>query len=613
LKRLPYVISNYKTIAQENYIYVDKTPYIEKIENYHSPYLLFLRPRRFGKSLFVSLLQHYYDINEKDNFEALFKDTYIGQNPTKERNSYYVLNFDFTGVTTDTGEQLEQSFINITKLAFNDFTSRYKLTLDYVLKESGINVSAANMLEDFFTSVKNKIDKPIYVLIDEYDHFANELLSFQFDLFADSISKTGFVRKWYEVLKKQTKTIIKRIFATGVSPITLDSLTSGFNIADNITREEAFNEMMGFTENEVRQMVKETARFPMDENDMDDLMEKLHMNYNGYLFSEKAKERLFNSDMILYYLKTYIEDKEGPIDLIDQNIASDYGKLGKMFELKNKKGNMEVLEKILNGEEIVAQITRQFSMEKDFTNDDFKSLLFYLGLLTIDKRILSRVKLKVPNYVIKDLYFGYFEKKVREAINYEIDTVEISDAVSQIALEGKNNQFISVIENTLHKLSNRGWSQAELAARLCILDYISFDEKYIKLIMLSYFMLSKMYMVKSEYEVESGYIDIALLRREPIDPDYFAIFEVKYIKKTEYEAYGEKIVEEKKNEAIAQILRYNTSNELKNLSNLKKWNSQYESDIKAGKILFTMKADENNVDSIASILRNNGAISVDTY
>jgi hypothetical protein len=271
LKRLPYVISNYKTIAQENYIYVDKTPYIEKIENYHSPYLLFLRPRRFGKSLFVSLLQHYYDINEKDNFEALFKDTYIGQNPTKERNSYYVLNFDFTGVTTDTGEQLEQSFINITKLAFNDFTSRYKLTLDYVLKESGINVSAANMLEDFFTSVKNKIDKPIYVLIDEYDHFANELLSFQFDLFADSISKTGFVRKWYEVLKKQTKTIIKRIFATGVSPITLDSLTSGFNIADNITREEAFNEMMGFTENEVRQMVKETARFPMDENDMDDL------------------------------------------------------------------------------------------------------------------------------------------------------------------------------------------------------------------------------------------------------------------------------------------------------------------------------------------------------
>jgi Holliday junction resolvase-like predicted endonuclease len=557
MKRLPYGISNYKTIALENYIYVDKTAYIEKIENYHSPFLFFLRPRRFGKSLFISLLQNYYDVKENDNFDILFKDTYIGQNPTKERNSYYVLKFNFSGITTDTKEQLEESFINITRLAFKDFIKHYDLAYDYIIKETDKNVSAANILEDFFTDIKYKIDKPVYVLIDEYDHFANELLSFQFNLFTDSISKTGFVRKWYEVLKKATETIVKRIFATGVSPINLDSLTSGFNIADNITREEAFNEMMGFTEDEIRKMVKETVRFSIDENDIDELMEELHKNYNGYLFSEKAKERLFNSDMILYYLKTYIEDKEGPIDLIDQNIASDYGKLGKMFDLKDKKSNTEVLEKILNSEEIIAQITRQFSMEKDFTTDDFKSLLFYLGLLTIDKRVLSFTKLKVPNYAIKGLYFGYFEKKIREAINYEIDTVEISSAVSQIALDGKNDKFISVIENTLHKLSNR--------------DYINFDEKYIKLIMISYLMLSNVYMVKSEYEVENGYIDIALLRREPIDPDYFAIFEVKYIKKSEYEAYGEKIVEEKKNEAIEQIMKYQCSRELRDLLMLKKW------------------------------------------
>jgi len=564
LKRLPYGISNYKTIALENYIYVDKTDYIEKIENYHSPFLFFLRPRRFGKSLFVSLLQHYYDINEKDRFDVLFKDTYIGQNPTKEKNRYYILKFNFSGVTTDTKEQLEESFINITKLAFNDFTSRYKLTLDYVLKESDINVSAANMLEDFFTSVKNKIDKPIYVLIDEYDHFANELLSFQFNLFADSISKTGFVRKWYEVLKKATETIVKRIFATGVSPITLDSLTSGFNIADNITREEAFNEMMGFTEDEVRQIVKETVRFPMNENDMDALIEELHKNYNGYLFSEDANKRLFNSDMILYYLKTFIEKKKGPNDLIDQNIASDYGKLGKMFELKDRKGNMEVLEKILNGEEIVAQITRQFSMEKDFTTDDFKSLLFYLGLLTIDKRVLDSVSLKTPNYVIKGLYYQYYAKKINEETGYDINTSFIKEGIRQIAIEGKNDKFISVIEKTLHKLSNR--------------DYINFDEKYIKLIMLSYFMLSNIYMVKSEYEVEDGYIDIALLRREPIDPSYFAILEVKYIKKSEYETYGEEIVVEKKNEAISQIMKYQSSQELRDLSELKKWVTVFVAD-----------------------------------
>ncbi|HOJ12836.1 MAG TPA: AAA family ATPase, partial [Clostridiales bacterium] len=250
MKRLPYGISNYKMLVEENLFYVDKTMYIEKLESLHSYYIFFLRPRRFGKSLFVSLLQHYYDINEKDNFETLFKDTYIGQNPTKERNSYYVLNFDFTGVTTDTKEQLEESFINITKNAFELFQNRYNIHFDYL--HTG---SAANIFEDFFTKITTRIEKPIYVIVDEYDHFANELLSFQFDFFRESISNTGFVRKWYEVLKKQTKTIVKRIFATGVSPITLDSLTSGFNIADNITREEAFNEMMGFTEDEVKQMV----------------------------------------------------------------------------------------------------------------------------------------------------------------------------------------------------------------------------------------------------------------------------------------------------------------------------------------------------------------------
>jgi len=539
-------------MVEENLYYVDKTMYIEELEKLHSYYLFFLRPRRFGKSLFVSLLQNYYDINEKDNFDTLFRNTYIGQNPTKERNSYYVLNFDFTGVTTDTKEQLEESFINITKNAFELFQNRHNIHFDYL--QTG---SAANIFEDFFTKVTTRIEKPIYVIIDEYDHFANELLSFQFDFFKESVSNTGFVRKWYEVLKKQTKTIVKRIFATGVSPITLDSLTSGFNIADNITREEAFNEMMGFTEDEVRYMIKETVKFPIGRNEMDTLMEVLHKNYNGYLFSEKAHKRIFNSDMILYYLKTYIEDKEGPIELIDQNIASDYGKLGKMFELKNRKGNMEVLEKILNDEEIVAQITRQFSMEKDFTTDDFKSLLFYLGLLTIDERVLDSVSLKTPNYIIKGLYYQYYAKKINEETGYDINTSFIKEGVRQIAIEGKNDKFISVIEKTLHKLSNR--------------DYINFDEKYIKLIMLSYLMLSNIYMVKSEYEVEDGYIDIALLRREPIEPSYFAIFEVKYIKKMEYEIYGDKIVEGKKNEATKQIRKYHSSSELQSLSKLKKW------------------------------------------
>lgn len=552
VKRLPYGISNYRTLVEDNYIYVDKTGYIEKLEYYHSPFLFFLRPRRFGKSLFVSVLQHYYDLKEKDNFDMLFGNTYIGKHPTKERNGYYVLSFNFTGVTTDTDEQLEESFKNVTILAFKAFENHYGIHIDYMKVGT-----AANILESFFVGVKQKIDRPVYVIIDEYDHFANELLSFRLELFRQSVSRTGFVRKWYEVLKKATGTTVKRIFATGVSPITLDSLTSGFNMAKNITRNEMFNEMMGFTDEEVKNLIKSTVKSEMNEKDMEYVMEVLRKNYNGYLFSEEAGKRLFNSDMILYYLQDFIELGRGPGDLIDENIASDYGKLGKMFELKNRDGNMKVLEKILKEEEIIAQITRQFSMEKDFSQDDFTSLLYYLGLLTIDKKVLDSVSLKTPNYAIKGLYYHYYVKKLAEEMDDAIDISDIKEAIRQIALEGRNDRLVDILEKTLNRLSNR--------------DYIKFDEKYIKLILFSYCILSNVYMVKSEYEVEGGFIDIVLLKRETISPEYFGIFEIKYIKQSDYQKDGQRLIVQRKEEAVEQIKKYSTSRELFELPNLKKW------------------------------------------
>ncbi|SHJ69465.1 AAA family ATPase, partial [Clostridium magnum] len=366
-----------------------------------------------------------------------------------------------------------------------------------------------------------KIKGQIYVIIDEYDHFANEILSFQTELFSSIVSKTGFVRKFYEVLKKGTEFIVKRIFMTGVSPITLDSLTSGFNISDDLTRNDSFNEMMGFTKKEVMDLIKNIVPKTLKKTELKELLETLQKNYNGYLFASDGKERLFNSDMILYYMKSYMNSGKGPESLIDKNIATDYGKLGKMFDLKNKSANMQVLEDVLKGERITARITEGFSLEKDFSKDDFKSLLFYLGMLTIDKKVLDRSTLKVPNYAIKGLYFEYFNKKLNETIDYEIDVSDIEDSITEIALEGKNENLIKVVEKTLNKLSNR--------------DYIKFDEKYVKLIFLAYCFLSKIYLVKSEYEVESGYIDIALLKQANMEPTYFAIFQLKYITKAEYE------------------------------------------------------------------------------
>lgn len=551
-KKVPYGISNFKALIEGNYVYVDKTEFIEKLENHPSPYIFFLRPRRFGKSLFTSVLANYYDLNESNNFEKLFSETYIGKNPTVEKNSYYVLKFNFTGLNTDTKESLEKTFVETIKNSFDRFIYDYKLNIHY-LQEG----SAANIFENFLNKVSMELKGSLYVIIDEYDHFANELLSFQTDLFSQIISKTGFVRKWYEVLKKGTESIVKRIFATGVTPITLDSLTSGFNIADDLTRHEDFNEMMGFNEQEVKTLIKSTSNHKVSDDELEELIETLRKNYDGYLFSEDCDTRLFNSDMILYFLKTYSLKKKAPNELIDKNIASDYGKLGKLFDLKNKNQNMKVLDSILRGEELLCRITEQFSLEKYFDEDDFKSLLFYLGLLTIDKGILGGLSFKVPNYVIKGLYFEFFAKKLNEELDYELNTREVDDSIRDIALKGNNKKFISLVEKTLNKLSNR--------------DYIQFDEKYVKLIFLTYCFFSKIYLVKSEYEVNDGYIDIALLKQVNMAPTYFGIFELKYISKTEYDKKGKKIVEEKTNEALEQLNKYTNSEELLSLKNLKKW------------------------------------------
>ena len=549
IKKLPYGQSNYEELIKLNYEYVDKTKYIKKLENLYDKYIFFLRPRRFGKSLFTSVLENYYDINKKDSFQELFGETYIGKNPTPLKNSYYILKFNFSALITDTEDALIESFSQACNKAYDEFIKKYSLDIEYKIMKY-----PSDTFNIFLGKIRFEIDKPIYVIIDEYDHFANELLSFKTDLFSNIVSNTGFVRKWYEVLKIGTESIVSRIFVTGVSPITLDSLTSGFNISTDITRYESFNEMMGFTENEVKSLIKRTVQ---NEKEVDKILKEMKVNYNGYLFSIKGKETVFNSDMVLYYLKHLEEFKLPPEELTDKNIASDYGKLGNIFQLKNKDENYKTLEDILKGEEITARITSQFNLERKFNNEDFISLLFYLGLLTIKGEDFGDAILGTPNNVIKELYFDFYAKRLKEESNFELNTKEIKNALKDIAKQGNNSKLINLVESTLSRLSNR--------------DYITFNEKYIKLIFLTYCYLSRIYLVKSEYEVEDGYIDIALLKQVNMEPKYFGIIELKYISKSKYTEKGEEIVQEKLEEAKEQLRKYNTSEELKDIQNLKKW------------------------------------------
>jgi len=545
-KKIPYGISNYRTISEEGYLYIDKTPYVRLLEDNPAPYVFFLRPRRFGKSLFVSLLEHYYDINLRDSFSSLFSGTDIGKNPTSKHNSFYMLSFNFSAVSTSSEDSLYASISARTKQSLNRFIDHYHL--DITPDFSGY---PADMLTDFFSRLPSGMRGRIFVLIDEYDHFANELLSFDLDLFQDTISRQGFIRKWYEALKIGTQTWIGRIFATGVSPVTLDSLPSGFTIADDLTRNPVFHEMMGFTVTEIEHLIR--LVLPADMY-TPNLVQMLREYYNGYLFSEDAQVRLFNSDMILSYIKSYLARHKPPEKLLDMNIASDYGKIDRLMRLKSPEQNIAILQEILDAGYVQARLTDQFSMERRFTSDDFKSLLFYLGLLTIKENMPGMVSLQIPNFVIHGIYADFFLDIISRKADYHPDTVTVLQAIEEIAWDGRCTRLVTLIEDLLHAFSNR--------------DYIGFDEKYIKIIIFTYAHMSNLYLVKSEYEVPDGYIDIALLAREPWNPDYNALFELKYLK-------GKDTCEERiqtvLDDGIRQLKKYTSSDELKDLYNLKKW------------------------------------------
>jgi len=507
------------------------------------------------------VLEYYYGVNYADEFEQLFGKTYIGKNPTKLKNSYYILKFGFTGLKTNTAEDLVESFRWTTLVSFDSFCSQYGLNLEY-LKDG----EPADILNDFLAQFRKNVDGRIYVIIDEYDHFANELLSFQTGLFSDIVTKTGFVRKWYEKIKDGTSNgIIGRFFATGVSPITLDSLTSGFNIATDYTQFETFNEMMGFTEEEVRFLISETLG-DVSADEMEQIVDEMRTCYDGYLFNPHSKERLFNSNMSLNYLSAYLQTRRPPDSLLDTSITSDYSKMGKMFALKNKSSNYEVLQEIIEGKEQTAFMTAQYSLEKRFDKNDFTSLLFYLGYLTIDRPYAGMVKLRVPNYVVKELYFSCFEKLLEEEYKYELDISSVQTALTILALEGDNTNLIACIETVLSVMSNR--DSIKTFRRTQVRGTFLMDEKYVKTICFTLCMLSKCYVVESENEANKGYSDIQLLKRPGIDVNFYAMIEFKYLSKADDK---EENILCKLEAAKEQLGRYNDSAKFKGMHNLKKW------------------------------------------
>lgn len=545
IKKLPYGISDYERIITNNYYYVDKTKYIEILENLPQPYIMFLRPRKFGKTLFTSTIENYYDIKKKDKFEELYKDTYIGKHPTELKNSYHILRFNFSGIDTSDEETTMRGFKSKTISSIRYFIQKYNL--DFYINE---NEDAENILDNLIKAFSiQKSNEKIYAIIDEYDHFANELLGFNTDKFKSLVSKNGKVRKWYEVLKEGTETVIDRIFITGVAPITLDSLTSGFNIGTDKTQDAKLNEMLGFTEEELIELMNNQE---ISTEEQSKLLPVMKEYYDGYKFSLNGKEKIYNSNMCLYFLNEYLENNDLPRNLVDVNIASDYSKIGKMLDLCKGEKRAEIIEKTVSGEGILAEITQKFNPSMEFTDTDLVSMLYYLGYLTISNEKLGKSELKIPNKVMREIYSEYFMKLIDEKAKMQIDNDEYNQVLEELALEGKIDKIIEILQKYLKNLSNR--------------DYQRFDEKYIKLIFYCISMNLKIYTVKSELEVQREYPDILLVPRDRTKGYNAVMIEFKYLKKDE----GSKL-KEKQKEAKEQILKYSNYNEIKDIEKLNKY------------------------------------------
>ena len=541
--KIPYGISDYRVIQDENYLYVDKTRFIEELEYLNTKYPVFLRPRRFGKTLLVSTLQYYYDKNCADEFDALFGDTYIGTHKTALANQYYVLRFDFSKLDAESEETLKKSFYRSVLVRLDDFCVYYGL--DISITESN-DYNVADLLDRFLIKVNQIIDRKLYIMIDEYDHFANAILSNR-QVFTKITSKEGFVRSFYEVFKTHTSgSCIDRIFITGVTSLTLDSLTSGFNIAKNVSMSPKLNEMAGFTSEETKTLLKEA-----EVTDIEKTMEILTENYNGYRFHKRAENKVFNSNMVLYFLDEYQEEQGIPHQLTDPNMTSDYRKLTAMFDLfEEEETKQAVLEQIMSNESLETDIITNFDFHSQFRKADFLSLLFYLGLLTIKgEGTLYDVQLQTPNYVIRDIYYQYYS-------NYlQVCPEEMRNAVGMIALYNDFGEYNKLIESilNLHKESPPHLRSAESSDE----DYKDFRESRLKSIMLSCFGNQKFFLVKSEYPVNGKRIDIALFDRRRRDQKtrtkYNYLLEIKYIPKAQASAAR---IEAVKIQATSQMKEY---------------------------------------------------------
>ena len=558
-----YAQADFATLRAENSLYIDRTAYIRAIEFESNRNLIFVRPRRFGKSLWLSIMHYYYAIEYKDMFDTLFGNLAIGQNPTPLRNSFMVLRMQFAGIDVETEHSTYYGFRANVLTGILSCMGAYPT---YFSEEEKNKIEGletpADMMQRFFELYKSKgKPHPLYILIDEYDQFANELVALDADRFQAVIGSSGYVRKVYEMIKNAVNEgTVKRFFATGVSPLTVDSLTSGFNISTSLGLELDYHDLMGFKRDEVAYILQKVGA---TDADIPNIITDLKGWYNGYLFHEEAEERLYNPDMIMYFASHYERKKQYPRRMLDANIATDYTKVKKIFNIKQQEQKFIPTLKTLTSEGVVAStITEFFNLERGFSEFDLISLLFYMGWITIQGESEGRYIFNIPNRVIQELYYEYFIDIIEQETGLNRTVSKIQDALVQLSKNNNPRPFLDLIKDLIDKY-------------LSFRDAKSFDEKHLKMLMIPYLSLSASHYVKSEEEWQNGYIDVLMLKRPNVQTQFNFLIELKYIKKADENTKDKEkkvaYIEKVEKEAREQVQKYLQSDNAKRIPNLKAW------------------------------------------
>ncbi len=575
IKRIPYGLSDFERVNAKNEYYVDKTIFIPEIEK--TNFVFFIRPRRFGKSLLLSTLNSYYDINKDNRFEEFYQNTWILENPTEERAKYMIMSFNFSLITCEK-EKVQKNFNDYCVGVIDIFMEKYQKYLPKnILEKINEKHTAHEKLQHLSTALTDNPQK-IYILIDEYDNFTNTLLAKYGKSEYEEITRNeGFFKEFFRTLKGMTTGSgagLAKMFITGVSPITMDDVTSGMNMGDSKSTDLALNSLLGFTDRDVSKILDYYISVGCFKQNKDETMQLLKEWYDNYKFAEDADESVYNPDMILYFMNKSSNLKKPLKELIDYNAKVDYSKLRHFITAGNRlNGNFSVMEEILQEGQIVANLVSSFPYEYLTKRDNFISLLFFFGLITVDGTYQGQSKFKIPNLAVMSFMNDFITDGYTKACKVDLDMQKLSRAIAEMAYVNKWKPCLDMMAEMIKEC-------------MAVRDLID-QEKPVQVLFNALFHYGSPFIISSELEANFGFIDIALapdLLHYPDMQDSYLI-ELKYLKKDE--KYNDDVKNAQIAKAKTQLAKYAKD---KNIQ--KQWQLKPEGQIQLTKIVVIFQGEE---------------------